>query len=168
MFILAASLVTLAAVVGVVVSAFTLPGVWVALCAAVACQVWQPGTFSWWTLGVCAAVAALGEVFEVVSSAVGAKRVGGSRAGGWGALGGALLGAIVGAFFIPPIGTIIGAVGGAGVGAVLSERHIAGRDWDVAAKIGAGAAAGRLVATVVKLGICVGVCLALVVAVWWP
>ncbi|MGQ0627309.1 MAG: DUF456 family protein [Phycisphaerales bacterium] len=168
MGILSAVIVTFFCLVGVALSALTLPGVWVALAAAVACYVWRPELFSGWTLLICAGLAATGEVAEIAASAIGAKKAGGSRAGGWGALGGSLVGAVVGSFFVPPIGTIAGAVLGAGAGAMLGERHVTGKSWDDAARVGSGAAAGRLVATAAKIAICVAVAGTLMVAVWWP
>ena len=122
--------------------------------------------FSWWTLGACALLAALGELIELAASALGAAKAGGSRAGSCCALGGSIAGAIGGSFFLPPIGTIVGAVLGAGLGAGLGELYFAGKTWNTAAKIGTGAAVGRLVATVCKIGIAVAVAGTLIVTAW--
>ena len=160
-------MVTLFALAGIALAAVTLPGVWLALCAALVCNLWQPGMFSWWTLGVCAGAGALGEVIEFTASAMGAKRAGGTRAGALSALGGTLAGAIVGSFFLFPIGTVAGAVLGAGLGAMAGEKLIAKKGWHAASKIGAGAAAGRLVATIAKVAVAAGVGVALSVAAWF-
>lgn len=166
-FVTVGLLIALAALMGLVMAAFTLPGAWLMLAAAVGCEAWHPGTFSWWTIGICAALALLGEAAELIATALGATRAGGGRAGAWGAVGGTLLGAIVGTFMPPPIiGTLAGAAIGAGVGALTAERKWGGKSWDQAANIGSGAAMGRLVATVVKVGIALVIALTLGVAAW--
>lgn len=158
------------ALAGVLAALLTLPGVWLMLLVAVACQWWWGGeVYSWWTLGACVAVAIAGEVVEVVSGAVGAKKGGGSRQGAIGALIGAVLGAIVGiAIPVPVVGSLIGSVIGAGVGAVVGEMVFAKRTGLEAAKSGTGAALGRLVAVVVKTAIAAGVGVVLVVAAAVP
>ncbi|MFN0010435.1 MAG: DUF456 family protein [Phycisphaerales bacterium] len=167
MFVLAASVMTLAALLGVMMACLTLPGAWLMLAAAVGCQFWQPGMFNWWTIGICAAVALAGEAAEFVATALGARRAGGGRAGAWGAVGGTLLGAIAGTFVPPPIiGTLVGAAIGAGVGALAAERRWGGKTWEQAATIGSGAAVGRLAATLVKVVIALAVGLTLTVAAW--
>jgi hypothetical protein len=62
------------------------------------------------------------------------------------------VGAIGGSFAIPipVLGTIVGAAAGAGAGALLLERAGGKKTWMQSGKIGAGAAAGRLVATIIK------------------
>ncbi len=168
MIYLAAAIVTLVCLLAVGLSLLTLPGAWLALCAAILCQWWQPEMFSWWTLGICTGLALLGEVVEIVASSLGAAKAGGSKAGGWGAFGGSIIGLIGGSFFLPPIGTIVGAVIGAGTGALLIERHVSKKTWEDATKVGTGAAAGRLVATAIKIAIAAVVALTLTVAAWWP
>ncbi len=161
------AVMTLAALLGVAMACLTLPGAWLALAAAVGCQAWGPGTFSWWTIGVCAGLALVGEAAELVATALGAKRAGGGKAGAWGAVGGTILGAIVGTFVPPPvIGTLAGAAIGAGAGALFAERRWGGKTWDQAADIGSGAALGRLAATVVKVVVALGVACTLAAAAW--
>jgi hypothetical protein len=70
--------------------------------------------------------------------------------------------------FMPVIGTIAGAVIGAGVGAFIGERGLASRGWKDSARSAGGAAAGRLVATIVKTGFAVAIALVLGVAAFWP
>lgn len=160
-------LMALAALVGLAMAALTLPGVWLMLAAAVGCEAWSPGTFSWWTVGTCAVLALLGEAAELIATALGATRAGGGKAGAWGAVGGTLLGALAGTFMPPPIiGTLVGAAIGAGVGALAAERKWGGKSWDQAANIGSGAAMGRLVATFVKVVVALAVALTLGVAAW--
>ncbi len=168
----AASIVTLFAVLGVALTAATLPGIWIMILAAAGCQAWlmlrEPpmAMFDWWTLGACVLIGLLAEVVEIFASAVGAKKAGGTRRGAIGSVIGALAGAMIGTVFIPiPIlGTIAGAALGAGAGAILAERHNGRKTWREASTIGAGAAAGRLVATVLKVGFALVVATILCVA----
>lgn len=160
MSIVAAILVVVSALGGVVLTLFTLPGIWLAILTAGLVQWWSLATgrgevFSWWTLGTCAAIGIAAELIELLASAAGAKKAGGTRRGAIGSVIGALAGAIVGsiAIPIPVLGTIIGAAAGAGGGALLLERAGGRKTWAQSTKIGAGAAAGRLVATVIKSGL---------------
>lgn len=167
--IAAGCVVVFAALCGLAMAAITLPGVWLMIAAAIACNAWAPGLFDTRTLVVCVVLAALGEAGEFLVTALGAKRAGGSRSGTWGAVVGTMIGAIVGTFVPPPIiGTIAGAALGAGLGALLAERRFAGRSWDQAAAIGSGAALGRVLATVLKLVIALVVALVLSIAAFIP
>ncbi len=171
--LLVALLLTILNLVGVAITALLLPGIWLMiLCAGLAqwWQQWAHGTwmFSWWTLGICAALALLAEAIEFAASAIGASRFGGSRWGGAGSILGAVIGAIAGSFLLPLLGTILGAAAGAFLGALLSERHIANRSWDDARRSGTGAAIGRLAATLVKVAIAAVVALTLSVAAFVP
>jgi uncharacterized protein YqgC (DUF456 family) len=149
---IAGMLFVLAMPVGVVLTLVTLPGVWVLMALAVGVQVlWMPELFSWWTLAACFVLAAAGEVAEAVATGVGAAKGGASKWGIAGAIVGTLVGAVLGTFIpLPIIGTLIGAALGAAAGAVLAEKVIKNRGWMDSTKAGAGAAAGRLVALVVK------------------
>jgi len=157
---LAASIVVTFALVGIALTAATLPGIWVMILAATGCQTWlmlrEPPQqmFEWWTLGACLIIGLIAEVVEIFASAVGAKKAGGTRRGAIGSVIGALAGAVLGTVFIliPVLGTIIGAALGAGAGAIIAERHNGRKTWREASTIGAGAAAGRLAATVAKVG----------------
>jgi uncharacterized protein YqgC (DUF456 family) len=110
--------------------------------------------FSWWTLGICVGLGVLAEIVELIASAFGAAKAGGSKKASIASVAGALVGAIGGTFIIPvPIlGTILGAAGGAGIAALLTEKHLGEKTWKAASKVGAGAAAGRLVALLAKVG----------------
>jgi len=158
--IVAASIVVVAALLGVVLTAATLPGIWLMILAAAGCQAWlmlrEPPVqmFEWWTLGACIIIGLVAEGVEIFASAVGAKKAGGTRRGAIGSVIGALAGALLGTVLIPvPIlGTIVGAALGAGGGAMIAERHEGRKTWREASTIGAGAAVGRLAATVAKVG----------------
>lgn len=169
MYWLAVTSVVIGVLAGWVLALLTLPGVWCMLLIALACQWWQGwGLYSWWTLGICAAVAAAGEVIEVALSAVAARTVGGSRTGAAFSVVGAIVGALVGAPFFPPVGIIVGAVLGAGLAALFAERGIKGQSWSDSGKVAGGAAVGRLAATVVKLTIAGVVGLVLIVGALVP
>lgn len=96
-------------------------------------------------LGVLAALTGIAYALEYVSSALGTRKLGGSR---W-AMGGAVVGGIVGLFF-GPIGIITGPIVGA-IGAELVHR----KDVSVALRSGAGAVLGILLGVVAKLAIAV-------------
>lgn len=168
MSIIAAILVCCAAAVGVLLTALTLPGAWFVLAVAAACHWWRGDLLSGWTLGTALALAAAGEVLEIVLSARGARRAGASRAGAWGAVGGAFVGAIAGAPLVFPLGSIAGGIAGAAAGALLAELAIARRGVAPAARSAGGAAKGRLTATLVKLVATIAVGLLLSIAAFVP
>lgn len=141
---------------GVLLTLVLLPGMWISLLAVLTAQVLMtPTPMSWWTVGVLALLAVLGEVAESVSSAAGAKKFGASKSGMAGALVGSIAGAIGGTIFIPipVLGTLLGAVVGAGLAAAVAEKGVAGRTWKESGTSGAGAAAGRVAAIFIKTGI---------------
>lgn len=164
----AAIIVCSAGAAGVLLTALTLPGAWFALLVAGACQWWRNDLFSWWTLGAALAMAAAGEVLELVASARGARRAGASRPGAWGAIIGAFVGAILGAPVLFPLGAIAGGVLGAATGALVGELAVARRSVETAVRSAGGAAKGRLAATFIKLGASIAVGLTLSVAAFVP
>ncbi len=147
--------VCLCSLCGIALTLLTLPGIWFAVLVAGLAQWWSiaqrgEAMFSWWTLGACVVIGIAAEVAELLASAAGAAKAGGTRRGAIGSVVGGVVGAIGGSFFIPPLGTIVGAAAGAGAGALLLERAGGTKTWKQSGKIGAGAAAGRLVATIIK------------------
>lgn len=165
---LAAVAITLASLTGIALTLITLPGAWIALLTAVSMQVWQPDLYSWWTLVICGLLALMGEVMELVASAAGAAKGGASRSGAAAAIAGSLVGAIVGSFFIPPVGTVLGAVLGAGLLAAGVELWFNRRTLGQATRAGTGAAAGRLIATIAKTGVTAIIAAVLIIGAWWP
>lgn len=165
MSILAGFIVVIGSLLGVVLTVLGLPGIWCALLIAVLCQWWQGDLFSPWTLFAVAGVALVGEILELVASSMGAAKAGGTRRGAVGALVGGIVGAIAGLPFLPPIGPVLGSAAGAGLGALLAERHGGNKTWSESARIGTGAAIGRLSATLIKVMLAIVVVFILGIAV---
>lgn len=163
---LAAITVIVFAFLGIALTLMTLPGIWIALAAAILCQLWRPELFSWETLGAVVVIGVVAELLELLASSVGAAKMGGTRRGAIGALLGGFIGAIAGTFIpIPIVGTVLGGAVGAGVGAIVFERHRGRMSWKNSMKVGSGAAAGRLVATIMKTGLAILAAAVLVVGV---
>ena len=96
----------------------------------------------WWTFVVLGVLLAISQLFEWVSGALGARWFGGTK---WGALG-ALVGGVVGLFFIP-FGLLLGPL----LGAYLFETNFARQETGPAMHSGVGSAIGVLSSLVVKL-----------------
>ncbi len=152
-----------------------LPGNWL-MVAGAALLCWQPGplahvplTFSRWLVISVAALAVIGEIVEFAAGLVGAKKAGGTRRGAWGALGGALVGGVVGTGLIPVpvVGSLIGACLGAALGAWSLELS-GGRSHRASLMSGMGAGLGRLAGTLAKLGAGIVIWLIIAVAAFWP
>ncbi|MGH7579310.1 MAG: DUF456 family protein [Gemmatimonadales bacterium] len=144
--------------VGLVLIPFGLPGLWVMLLGLVAYG-WLTDFRTVSALGIVLAfaLALVGEVIEAWLGFHFARRYGGSRRAGWGALIGGLLGAVVGVP-VPVVGPVIGGFVGAFAGAALFE-YTRARETGVAASAGWGAVLGRATAAALKMaiGIVIGV-----------
>jgi uncharacterized protein YqgC (DUF456 family) len=141
-----------------------LPGNWLMVAGALLVAWLQPEMFSVWTLVAIVSLAAAGEVLELLSGALGARKGGAGRQGSIAALLGGVIGAIAGTFVIPipVLGSLIGACAGACLGAWIIEMS-GGRDFRASLRAGVGAGVGRAVGTVIKLG--VGILLWLFIAI---
>ncbi|MBX3358190.1 MAG: DUF456 domain-containing protein [Phycisphaeraceae bacterium] len=169
MTILIGFIMLLVTLLGAALTTLTLPGIWFIVLAAILCQWWQDGgLYSWWTIGAAATLGLVAEVLEVAASAAGASAAGGTRRGAIGSIAGALLGAIAGSFVFPVVGTIVGGAVGAGLGAIACERHAGAMTWTGSARVGAGAATGRLVATLLKVGFAIVIGIILTTAAFIP
>lgn len=167
----AASIVALVSLVGVLATLLSFPGIWAMVLTALLCQWWQPELFSWWTLGIALALAGTAEIVELFASAAGAAKAKGSKTAMLASLVGAIVGAILGTVFLPflpIIGTLIGGVAGAGLAAGIAERGIKSKGWSDSWNVAKGAAAGRALSLVAKGGIAVAVALLLTVAAFVP
>jgi uncharacterized protein YqgC (DUF456 family) len=157
---------------------FTLPGNWamIALCAAFAYFIPEAEYgrgFGWGVVIGLIVLAVIGELLELAASALGATKAGGSKRGAALALVGSMIGSLFGAaigFPVPIIGPLIGVLlcGGAGaaIGAILGEKW-KGREFDASLPIGAAAFWGRILGTVAKSAVGLGmVVVALVSAIF--
>lgn len=137
---------------------FGLPGLWIMVGAGLAYQLLLPGTIGTMTIVGTAGLALVAEVLEFTLAGSYARKYGGSRRAGWGAIIGSIIGAIVGVP-IPIIGSIIGGFAGAFVGAFIAERS-RGAELGGASRVATGALIGRVVAAALKTGV------GIVIAVW--
>ena len=138
---------------GLVLAAITLPGLWLMLAGAAVYALLTHGRYLGWHMLIALFLLALtAEIGEIVIGGAGAKKAGAS---GWGIAGG-LIGAIIGGIvlstMLPPLGTIIGICLGSFAGAFAVE-FILGQPLTQSAKLGFGAAKGRLTGIVGKVAI---------------
>ena len=152
-------LLALCCAAGLGLVALGLPGLWLMVAAVVG--------YGWLTsfrgigvvtIAVILGLALLGELFELWFGYGLARRYGGSKRAGWGALIGGLVGAFVGVP-VPLVGSVIGALIGSFAGAVLFEYSSSGTAG-TAVHAGWGALLGRVAATTAK--ITVGIVMAVV------
>jgi len=143
-----------------------LPGTWlmVASCALVDWWV-DADLFSAPVLLIAVGFCVVGEMVELVAGSAGARKAGGGKRGSWGALGGGIIGAILGTFFIPV--PLFGSLIGAGIGAFCAAaflEHDGGQDMGTALRIGRGAAVGQFLGTFAKAVVGVAVWLLVTIA----
>ena len=145
---------------GWVLNLLGMPGNWL-IVAAAALYAWLvPGdsrlAIGWPAVGGLVALALLGEVVELVAGALGVSKAGGSRRGAILALAGSLVGGMVGLVVgvpIPVVGSLVAAVGLAGVGALAGAvvgESWKGRDLDHSLRVGQAAFWGRICGTLAK------------------
>jgi len=121
-----------------------LPGHLIILIAAIAHRLMlgQASGLQWWSFVILAALMAISQIFETLSGAAGSKWFGGTR---WGA-GGALLGSLVGLFFMP-FGLLLGPL----IGAFVFEMAFAKKETKPAVVSGVGSVVGVLTGLGIKL-----------------
>jgi uncharacterized protein YqgC (DUF456 family) len=139
-------LLLLTDVIGLVLAAFTLPGLWLMLAAAAGYAYLTNGHYVGEKTLIALLVLALGaEVAEFVFGGAGAKKAGASKWGIVGGVVGGILGGVclTGLIPIPILGTIIGICLGSFAGAFGIEV-VMGTPVTHSARIGYGAAKGRL------------------------
>jgi uncharacterized protein YqgC (DUF456 family) len=103
----------------------------------------QESGVEWWTFVVLGALLILSQVFEFLSGAAGTRWFGGTR---WGAFG-ALIGGIVGIFFLFPFGLILGPL----IGSMFCEFVFAKKEVRPATVSGVGSVLGTVAGMVVKI-----------------
>ena len=149
---LAIAALVLCALVGLVLIPLGLPGLWV-IVGGILAYGWLTDfrTVGVWTIVLAVGLAFLGEVVEWWVGFHYAKRYGGSKRAGWGALLAGIVGPIDGVP-VPLIGSVIGAFLGAFVGAVVFE-YLRSRHAPTAVRAGWGAVLGRAAAAALKTAI---------------
>ena len=136
-------------IAGVVLTALTLPGVWLVY-IAVFILAWM-GSFEIITpliLVILFVLSVFSTIADNIVMAMGAKKLGGSN---WGMLG-AILGGIVGLM----VGNIPGMFVGPIVGATLFELIFARKDFKSSFKAGIGSFIGLFLGIVLKVGFTIG------------
>jgi uncharacterized protein YqgC (DUF456 family) len=148
------ALLTLAAVIvlSLILIVLGLPGLWIMVASAVVYNMIVPGDpIGWVSLIAVAVLALIAELLEFTMTGRYARKYGGSRRAGWGAILGGIVGAVVG-FPVPIVGPVIGAFVGSFVGALVAELT-GGASAGDATRVAKGALIGRVVSTVLKIGI---------------
>ncbi len=137
-----------------------LPGHLIIFFAAVAhwLMLREESGVEWWTFAVLVVLLIISQVFEFLSGAMGSRWFGGSR---WGA-GGALLGGIVGMFFLP-FGLILGPL----VGAMVFEFAFAKKEVRESTVSGVGSVLGTVAGLMVKIIVGVTMIVWFVADVFW-
>lgn len=151
-------LLGLSCILGVVLSAIRLPGIWLIFSVALLF-----GFFTDWTLiGTQPLIWMFGlslfaEILEFAMSAVTTRRAGGSRRAALGSLIGGFLGLIFLSIPLPIVGSIIGAIAGCFIGAAIGELSHQGtvsqRSLQHGTRVGVFAAIGFAAGTATKVGI---------------
>ena len=109
---------------------------------------------AWWFWGILLALAIFGTLADNITTALGARKFGGSKQAFWGSM----IGLVVGAFFIFPFGIIIGPF----LGAFIAEYKYQSKTARDSARSGLGATLGLLAGVLAKL-IIMGIMLVLTV-----
>lgn len=161
MYFFWATVLTLTNAVSWLSNALTAPGNWLIVVFTALFAWFFPGDgergISWTTVGVLAAIAAVGEAIEFAAGAAVAGKRGGSRRGMALAVAGTLIGSITGAFVtlpIPVVGPVIGAIAGGAAGAFAGAwvgESWKGKPLKEGYHIATGAMLGRLLGTAGKL-----------------
>ncbi|HEX3533910.1 MAG TPA: DUF456 domain-containing protein [Gemmatimonadaceae bacterium] len=129
-----------------------LPGLWIMVATAVVYNMIVPGDpIGWVSLIAVAVLALVAELLEFTMTGRYARKYGGSRRAGWGAIIGGMIGAFVGVP-VPIVGPVIGAFVGSFLGALIAELT-GGASAGEATRVAQGALIGRVVSTMLKIGI---------------
>ena len=110
---------------------------------------------SWVTIVGIAILGIVAEWIEFMMSGKYARKYGGSRRAGWGAMLGGMVGAFMG-FPVPIVGPVIGAFIGSFVGALAGELSV-GSTGAASTRAATGALIGRALATAMKIGVGVAI-----------
>jgi uncharacterized protein YqgC (DUF456 family) len=146
-------LLILIATAGLFMVMVTLPGLW--LMAAVSagyCLLTHQHYLGIKSLVALLILALLGEAAEMGIGGAAARKAGGGRRAALGGIIGGIVGGVVGSFVFPLVLSIVGVCLGSFVGAALLEM-LGGESADHSLRIGIGAAKGKFMGIIVKLGI---------------
>lgn len=134
-----------------------LPGLWLMLAAAFVYDILlgAPDRIGIWNIAGATVLATLAEVAEFSLAGKYARKYGGSKRAGWGAILGGIVGAFVGVP-LPIVGSVIGAFAGAFLGALAFE-YTGTRHAGTATRVAWGALVGRVVAAALKVGVGVAI-----------
>ena len=156
---MAAILLVLAVLLGLVMIPFGFPGTLVIFAGALCYYLLVPGgAIGLMTVIGVGVLMAIAEIMDWVLAGRFARKYGGSRRAGWGAIIGGMIGAFMGVP-IPIVGSVIGAFVGAFIGAFVFEWS-GTKNHAVATRVAWGALVGRVTAAALKVGI------GLAMAVW--
>ena len=145
-------ILSLVLIVSLILIVLGLPGLWIMVASAVTYNLVVPGDpIGWFTLAAVGVLAFVAELLDIALTGRYARKYGGSRRAGWGAIIGSIVGAMVG-FPVPIVGPVIGAFIGSFVGALIAE-FTGGSSAGDATRVAKGALIGRVVSTVLKIGI---------------
>lgn len=132
---------------------FGLPANWLVLIFAALWTFFAPQeTMTWQVLAVLAGLAVIGEILEMLMSAIWGKKYGGSNSGMIAGMIGALIGAILGAPILFGVGALFGALIGAFLGALAMELF-KGRSSGESVRAAWGTMLGRFGGTILKTAI---------------
>jgi uncharacterized protein YqgC (DUF456 family) len=146
-------------ILGLLMIPFGLPGTWIIVAGAIGFRVLVPsGGVGWFTVIGVTVLATLGAVADLALAGRYARKYGGSRRAGWGAVIGGMVGAFIG-IPVPIVGPVLGAFAGAFVGALAFELT-AGTAGVHATRVATGAMIGRAV------GAAINVAIGLMMAAW--
>ncbi len=160
------SIAALLCVAGFLLSCLSLSGTWLVLAAAglVSWHRW-PGFPGIGTLVVFLLLCIAVELAEAFAAAWGIDRRKGSKAAGWAAVGGGLLGMVLGGFIpVPVVGPLLGMIAGSFGGAFLVE-HAKVKETDHALHVATGAVIARIGVLFLKLGFTLGMAFALALGI---
>jgi uncharacterized protein len=137
-----------------------LPGLWLMLAAGFGYDLLMktpdgPDPIGIWNIAGCTVLAVLAEVAEFSLAGKYARKYGGSKRAGWGAILGGIAGAMLGVP-IPIVGSVVGAFAGAFAGALVFE-YMGNRNASAATRVAWGALVGRVVAAALKVGVGVAI-----------
>ena len=136
-----------------ILTTLRLPGGWLIVAEAIGYGWWTDwARVGWLFVGVMVALSLLGELLELATSVLTARKVGASQRAAWGGFFGGFLGMIFLSFLVPfpVVGTLCGAVMGCFIGAMIGELT-AKSELAQGARVGLFSAMGFVLGTVAKL-----------------